>query len=88
MYTPSYFYRSVRKKNFFDEIPYSFLGSKAMPFRETSRSIKLGSENYAWSAGNFCFRPKNGDKDKLGRSGIMAQLIYYGKLSNQFMNTK
>jgi hypothetical protein len=50
-----------------------------MPLQQPSGSVKPGSDNYAWSAGNFCFRPKKGDKNKLGQNGIMAQLIYYGK---------
>ena len=82
MYTSSYFYRGVKKNSFFDDLPYSLLGSEAMPLQQASGDIKLGSDNYAWSAGNFCFRPKKGDKNKLGQAGIMAQLIYYGKCKN------
>lgn len=82
MYTTSYFYRGVRKKSFFDELPYSLLATKDIPLPKASGDLYLtvGSDNkYAWSTGNFCFRPKNADRNKLGESGIMAQLIYYGK---------
>ncbi|XP_028391703.1 TBC1 domain family member 20-like [Dendronephthya gigantea] len=84
MYTSSYFYRGVKKKSFFDELPYSLLATKNIPLQKSSGNLYLtvGSDNnYAWSTGNFCFRPKNEDRNKLGQNGIMAQLIYYASES-------
>lgn len=80
MYTSSYFYRGLKKTRFFDELPYSLLAStEAMPLhQQTNGNIELNGSNYAWSTGNFAFRPKKGDKNTLGQAGIMAQLIYYG----------
>ena len=79
MNTASYLYRGVKRKDFFDELPYSLFGPDAMPLQQACASQKLSGENYAWSAEKFGFRPKKGDKNKLEQSGIMAQLIYYGK---------
>ena len=83
MYSSTYFYRGVKKRDFFDELPYSLLVSKAIPLQQASGiNVKVDNENYAWSAGNFGFRPKKDDKNKLAQNGIMAQLIYYGKCKN------
>jgi hypothetical protein len=87
MYTTNYFYRGVKKNSLFDELPYRLLWSDAMPLPQASGiNVKVDGQNYAWSTGNFGFRPKKDDKNKLAQNGIMAQLIYYGKGKNSQSN--
>lgn len=81
MYAPTYFYRGVKKKEFLDEFPYSLLrASNAMSSGQTDSNSSVNDDTYVWSNGNFCFRPKESEKNTIVQSGgIMAQIVYYGK---------
>ncbi|XP_046843719.1 TBC1 domain family member 20-like isoform X2 [Xenia sp. Carnegie-2017] len=83
MYTSTYFYRGVKKKEFLDEFPYSlFRASNAMSSGQTDSNSTVNDDTYVWSNGNFCFRPKESEKNTIVQSGgIMAQIVYYASES-------
>ena len=76
MYSSGYFYRGLKRSSYFDEFPYRLLWIMAS-------GDNAGKTGWSSDKGNYRFRPKKikgKGKDKPEDHGIMAQLIYYGRV--------